>query len=142
MVVFTVFFGTTPQLNPDASSYLNFKTDSLATMMNQLRTMGYPLFLKAVEYVSPQLHVLPQIQMLTFFLAQFLFYGALVRYGFARWSAVVCASFMMYQRWMIDWTPCVLSDTLTLSMAISAICFSVARSVKGETPGSAGSAWS
>jgi hypothetical protein len=123
MVVFTVFFGTTPQLNPDASSYLNFKTDSLATMMNQLRTMGYPLFLKAVEYVSPQLHVLPQIQMLTFFLAQFLFYGALVRYGFSRWSAVVCASFMMYQRWMIDWTPCVLSDTLTLSMAISAISF-------------------
>jgi hypothetical protein len=51
--VLSLLFGTVPHLKQDSGSYLYFSTESLEAMLSQVRTVGYPLFLRAFRMLSP-----------------------------------------------------------------------------------------
>jgi ankyrin repeat protein len=78
------FIGWTSTLattySPDSYNYLEY-FDSPDSMARNIRTIGYPLILKAIEAINPDTSLLPLIHGIIWGGAIWLFWYALVRYG-------------------------------------------------------------
>ena len=106
---------------PDTKSYLHTGQAPLAEMLVSIRTIGYPLFLRAVAVVSPGLDLVPQVHLLFHLVAVGLFYRALRRFGAAPWQALAASMGLL---WTVIHDPAiqdVASDSLARSMAILTI---------------------
>lgn len=106
---------------PDTKSYLHTGQAPLAEMLVSIRTIGYPLFLRAVAVVSPGLDLVPQVHLLFHLVAVGLFYRALRRFGAAPWQALAASMGLL---WTVIHDPAiqdVASDSLARSMAIVTI---------------------
>ncbi|MFC1833318.1 hypothetical protein ACFL2Q_01120 [Thermodesulfobacteriota bacterium] len=91
--LFSGFFAGKPLYFPDSSTYTQFDTQSVTAALSQVRTVGYPLFLKAIQTVSPDLSILPFVQFGFYVVAVLFFYCALRTYGFSKWLAfAVCVN--------------------------------------------------
>lgn len=62
---------------PDSESYKQTGSMPPAQMLASIRTVGYPLFLRAVGWASPGLRILPQVHLAFHLFAVVLFYWAL-----------------------------------------------------------------
>lgn len=69
---------------------------TLPEILINVRTFGYPLFIKLVEQVSPTLEWLPFFHLLLRVLAVCVFYGGLRAVGLGGWLALVAASPLFY----------------------------------------------
>jgi len=108
---------------PDSPSYVNFDFSSLATILNSLRTPGYPLLLKALAMVSPDYRLLPAIQLTMHFLAVVLFWKALTIYGLRGWPSWAAASPLFYLSPVLRFFSFIHSDSVALSLAVMTVAF-------------------
>ncbi len=106
---------------PDTYSYLRTGKLPVAQMLVSIRTVGYPLFLRAVALVSPDLGLVPVVHFLFHLVAVVLFYWGLRRFGSQPWQAFAASSGVL---WTIVQDPAVqdlASDCLARSLAVLVI---------------------
>lgn len=106
---------------PDSRSYIETGTMPPAEMLASIRTLGYPLFLRAVAVVSPGYAILPQLHLAFHFLAALLFYHGLKRFGATPWQAMAAATGVL---WTVVEDPQVhdiASDSLARSVAVATV---------------------
>ena len=131
--VFTIVIGTHPVVGEaDSQSYLNFPMDNPADMLVQIRTVGYPIFLKLIKIFSPDLNMLPQLQISFFFVAIFVFYVALRIYGLTKWTAFVAVSPLFYQRFILAFSPGLMADVPAAALAILSVSFLFVVTARGH----------
>jgi len=106
---------------PDSVGYLRFQMTSLAEALGQMRSIGYPLFLKAVRAISPGLSALPYVQILLFFSAAVLFYQALAGLRFSEWMAFAATSPLFYERLVWHYGSFVMADLPAAAFALMAV---------------------
>jgi hypothetical protein len=120
IVLVSTIFGTypSPVTGGDPASYMDFKLNFSTEMFNQIRTIGYPLFLRIFRFFSPNLYLLPQTQVCLFLIAILFFYAALRIYGFSKWAAFLAASPLFYLRLIYEYSHEVLTDVPAAALAI------------------------
>lgn len=127
MVLFAAyshFIGYGIQTTADSKTYLEFPLNDLAGFFGNERTFGYPVFVKLIQFGSPDLALLPPIQMVIFFAATLFFYETLKVYGFSKWSAFFVASPLLYCRLLREYFPYIMTDVLAASLGLIAVgCF-------------------
>ena len=81
------------QRHPDTQSYLNLsKAETLSEALSHRRTLGYPLFLKAVTSLGSWLEPVPTVQVGIYFASLLLFWWSLKQLsgsGWLAWAAVL-----------------------------------------------------
>jgi 4-amino-4-deoxy-L-arabinose transferase-like glycosyltransferase len=105
----------------DSVGYLQFRMNSVAEALGQMRSVGYPLFVKAVKAISPDLWALPYVQIFLFFSAALLFYKSLVLYGLSGWTAFAATSPLFYERLAWHYGSFVMADLPAAALALTAI---------------------
>jgi hypothetical protein len=107
---------------PDTKEYLAVGKMELRDELGSVRTLGYPLLLAAVRRFDPDYGIVPYIHLAALFLAVFLFYGALRRFGLSGWQALAASSGVLYgaTNWMIG---ALLTDLLGQVFAVTTIAF-------------------
>ncbi len=123
LVVLYVTLGGGLHHHPDSGSCLNYKFDGLAEMLSQIRTPGYPLFLRLVRVVSPDFNLLPLIQIVLSFLSAFFFYGALRIYGLPQWMAFASVTPLFYHRLTWQFGSYILTDSPGSALALLSVGF-------------------
>ena len=83
-------------LEGDSVSYVATSKMPSLQALTSMRTLGYPLLLKAVALVSPNYIVIPWIHLGMFCAAIFFFDFALRRFGASPWQAVLASSALIY----------------------------------------------
>ena len=106
---------------PDSIGYLQFHMSSLGEALGQMRSVGYPLFVKAVKALSPSLSALPYVHVLLFFSAALLFYKSLVVYGLSVWMAFAATSPLFYERLVWHYGSFVMADLPAAALALMAV---------------------
>jgi hypothetical protein len=110
----------TPQLMADSASYLEYDASSLRQALTDVRTFGYPLFLRAVGRTE----FVPFAQYIAAAAAVWIFYLGLISVGYRRWTALWCAGTLLVGRAVIDLGSFLVSDSLAISLTIAgAGCF-------------------
>ncbi|MEZ6059230.1 MAG: hypothetical protein R3C19_02600 [Planctomycetaceae bacterium] len=104
-----------PLVEPDSQTYLNFDFSSLTAALTQIRTFGYPLFLKTIGSVER----VPFFQWLVHSVACGLFYVGLVRVGYRSAVAFACSATLLLSRAVFEWVNHVTADGLAAAMAIA-----------------------
>lgn len=113
-----------PFLEPDSGGYLEFDWSSPATVLNGVRTAGYPAFLKLAAAFGGGASAVPTLHWLAATLAAWLMYWGLNRTGFRSCVAFWCAIVLMFNREMLDFGNSVMADSLATSLAVaSTACF-------------------
>jgi len=125
-----------PDNNSDDQDYLDWSQVPLSELISSPdylgghRTLGYPVFLKCVECLSPSFTALPGCQLALHILAVFAFYWGLRHIGFPQLLALASASSLLYADLIllnnvatIDGRPltyiqCFVTDPVALSLAI------------------------
>ena len=82
---------------PDSESYKQTGLMPPVQMLASIRTVGYPLVLRAVEWASPGLTILPQIHLAFHLFAVVLFYWAL-RVSASPWQAFAAGTGVLLER--------------------------------------------
>ncbi len=103
---------------PDSQSYIQTGFMAPAAMLASVRTVGYPLFLRVVAAISPQLGILPLVHLAIHFLAVLLFYWSLRRFGATAWQAFAAATGVLWTVFHDPQIHDVASDSLARSMAV------------------------
>jgi len=120
-VLLSWIIGTRPRVFGDSVSYLNFPVHNPVEALDNIRTFGYPLFLRIVQTVFPDLRFLPQIQVALYCAAVFFFYASCIQYGFPRWAAWAAATPLLYQRVLWDFASWVLTDVPAAALGLLSI---------------------
>ena len=111
---------------PDSQSYVQTGFLAPARMLASVRTVGCPLFLRAVAAVSPSLDILPQVHLAFHLLAVVLFCWAMRRFGASAWQAFAASTGIL---WTIINDPLVhdvASDSLARSLAVVTVALLLA----------------
>ena len=83
-------------LEGDSVSYVAISKMPFPQALTSIRTLGYPLLLKAVAVVSPDYTVIPWVHLVMLCAAVFFFDFALRRFGASPWQAVAASSALVY----------------------------------------------
>lgn len=136
LTVLTCVHGVRTDIVGDAQSYIHFNWASLSDVLGQTRTFGYPLLLCIVGFFSPDLTMLPQVQILFFVASVVFLHPALRVYGFSTWGAFIACSALLYQRTLWDLATGTYSDLPALSLAVIAIACLLKITAQGRSIGS------
>lgn len=109
----------------DSASYLEASRHGWLGLLGGVRSFGYPLFLKVVQWLSPQLSILPLVQMGIHVAVAFFLYGALRRYGAPAWQSFALAGAFLLTLLNDPSSQCIMSDFLgrALSAGVLASLF-------------------
>lgn len=118
-----------PTQMPDTRSYLEYDTSTLSAALSDVRTFGYPLFLRAVGTME----LVPVAQYFAMVLSVLLFYGGLRRVGYRRWTALCCAATLLPGRAVFDLGHVVTSDSLAISLSVA--CTGAFLMITSDRPG-------
>ncbi|MGA9751209.1 MAG: hypothetical protein WBS54_05445 [Acidobacteriota bacterium] len=118
----------------DSDSYLEASRQGWLGLLGGVRSFGYPLFLKVVQWVSPRLSLLPLVQMGLHVAVVFFLYGALRRFGAAGWQSFALAGAFLVTLLNDPSSQCIMSDFLgrVLSAGVLASLFWVAADRPGR----------
>lgn len=106
----------------DSVSYLFVaQLDSLEAWLTDMRTFGYPLFLRVISTILPDFAWLPCIHLGFHILSVVTFWWGLKAYGFADRQALLGASPLLYVEAVGSNVAFLLSDSLAVSWAILTI---------------------
>ncbi len=122
LIVLMLAGALSPSITIDSTTYLDIP-DTFPAMLSHVRTLGYPLFLKSIGWLSPELSVLPLFQALAFVAATVFFYSGLHRYGFSKALAAVIASTLLYSNIFLFYSSEIRPESLSLSLAITTVAF-------------------
>ena len=122
LIVLMLAGALSPSITTDSSAYLDIP-DTFPAMLSHVRTLGYPLFLQSIGWLSPELSVLPLLQALAFVAATVFFYSGLHRYGFSKALAAVIASTLLYSNIFLFYSSEIRPESLSLSLAIITVAF-------------------
>jgi hypothetical protein len=121
LAAMTAAGGMTARVEPDTASYRRVDISSWRTAVAGPRTLGYPVFLRAVGMVSPSSAAVPYVQFLLHAGATALVYFGLRRYGFSLTPALAAASTLYYSGFFLSYTSVLLPDAPALSLAVAAV---------------------
>jgi len=143
LLVLTVLAGTgrlQPRVERDTQTYREFDWSSLPAALADLRTIGYPLFLKAVELIDRSGAAIPVLQWAVQTLAAWIFYGGLRAAGLRPWPALAATLPLFCSRSVMLFVPCIISDALAISWLwpVPGVCSPPWRTVRGRWPSAAG----
>jgi hypothetical protein len=104
------------------NGYIMISKMSLYEMLGTIRTLGYPLLLKAVAVVSPDYTLVPYVQLTSLFLMVFFLNFSMRRYGASPWQAFAVSTGVLYgaTNWMIG---ALLTDCIAQTLSVTAIGF-------------------
>ena len=106
----------------DSKLYLQLaRHASIPEMLASIRTLGYPLWLRLVGVVSPDLSWLPHVQLLVYCLATVGLCAALRRFGLSEGAALLAASPPLYSPLVPHLAPSVMSDVPAASFALATV---------------------
>ncbi len=112
-----------PVEQPDTIGYREFDWTSVKSVLSDMRTPGYPLFLRTVEFVSDHPSAVPFAQWLALVVACLIFYRGIVQAGYRRSTALFAAGVLMFSRSALKLGPLIITDSLAISLAIAAAGF-------------------
>lgn len=110
-----------PQFETDSPTYLDVALSPLAAALTNLRTLGYPLFLRTVEAVFGDLSATSWCQLAAHVISIWLLYVGLRRVGLRALHATAAASGVLWGKGAFEFIPAVLPDSLALSLAVAAV---------------------
>jgi hypothetical protein len=113
-------------IEPDSQTYLEFDWSSAATALSQLRTCGYPLFLRFVTTLSSHPAAIPAAHWLAWLLAAGVLYRGLAAAGYRRFVAAWAAGSILFGHAALTFTPVVLADSLASTLSVAAVGFFLA----------------
>ena len=108
-----------PQLADDTASYADFDWTSLNRALSQVRTPGYPLFLRAANWLAPHHHAVPALQFACWVWAVYAFYRGLCAVGLRPRVAGAAALAMLPGQTLLTLVAYVMTDSLALSLAVA-----------------------
>lgn len=109
------------RLTPDTPSYLLLVESSLTDGLNSSRTLGYPLFLKALRMVSQDYRAVTMAQYAVHVLSVLVFYGGLRRLQVPPSAAGVAAAAILFSKSLFELVPEIMTDSLSISLAVIAV---------------------
>ncbi|MFV0445774.1 MAG: hypothetical protein ACK5Q5_19520 [Planctomycetaceae bacterium] len=115
---------------PDSNGYLQFDWSSLAACLSNIRTWGYPLFLKIVYAVSPNRNAVAVAHWLCWLGAALALYRGLVAAGGRELPAAWAGGILLYGPAALTFTPAVLADSLATSLTVGATSAFLATNLK------------
>ncbi len=93
------FLYATERLEPrpvnDTDGYVEFSFDSPAAALNNFRTPGYPLFLRAVGWISAEHRYVPTAHFVCFCVGVLVFYFGLRSLGLNGWCSALIAGSLL-----------------------------------------------
>ncbi len=110
-----------PRFDTDSGTYLNVALAPLRAALADVRTLGYPLFLRGVEAVFGDLAATACCQLAAHVLGVWLFYAGLRRVRLASLHAAAAASGVLWGKAAFEFVPVLLPDSLALSLAVAAV---------------------
>ena len=102
----------------DTQDYIEASRHGLMEQLSGFRTLGYPLFLKAVSVLTPGLESVPFIQLALHLGVVFLLYFALLRFGARSWEALAIATGYLTTAVADPTVHCIMSDFLGRTLAV------------------------
>ena len=109
------------EINPDSAGYIDMPLGSLHAALSETKTVGYPLFLRAVERIAGTYLAAPYFHFLGFVAAVVWFHVALRVVGFSSAASAVAASILLYSRALVDFVSAIGPDVLALSFAVATV---------------------
>ena len=119
---------------PDSASYVEASRLPPAEMLDSIRTIGYPLVLKAVAPHSPDLRIIPRHHLAAYFLAVCLFDFGWRRFGASPAQACAAASGVLYTVFYSAGISYVLTDCLARALAVATMSFLLWASASPKRP--------
>jgi hypothetical protein len=112
-----------PELRRDTESYLNVVKNGLFTAesLQSPRTIGYPLFVAAVQGVFGSLAPVPILQWTIFCAAVFFFAFALLRIGSSRGLCVFLTAPLFFSDVAAGYLPVVIAEVPAVALAIASM---------------------
>ena len=110
-----------PEINPDSAGYSDMALGSLGEALSDTKTVGYPLFLRAVERIAGTYLAAPYFHFLAFVAAVLSFYVGLQVAGFSSEAAAIAASILLYSRALLDFVSAIGPDVLALSLGVATV---------------------
>ena len=125
-----------PATTDDTPSYISASKKGAVAMLDDVRSPGYPLLLKAVAPITPGYALLPAIQILTHVLATWLLFFALRSYGARPWQAFALSAGALLTLVNDPAARCLMTDFpgRTLTIAAAALLFLLAVPKPGRWP--------
>jgi len=108
---------------PDTPTYTAAAEASPAEMLVGMRTIGYPLFLKATAVFSPDFRLVPWIQLAAFFAAVWFFETSVRRFGAAPWEAFALGAGLLWAGFQDVAVRTLLADFLAMVAAVLAVAW-------------------
>jgi len=117
----------------DTASYLHAAAKSPIGMLNDVRPIGYPLFLKLIATVSPRFSILPVLQLLIHLMVVFFLFFSLKKFGASGWQALAVSVGFLLTVLEDPTVSCIMSDFVgrTLVVATIASLFLLASNKRG-----------
>lgn len=114
----------------DSSSYTDFNWSSVRSVLSNMRTFGYPLFLRLVRLIADDQWI-PFAHWLALMIASLIFHEGLVVAGYRRFTAIWAAGVLMFGRGFLEFGQTIIADSLACSIAIAAAgCFLASSGLK------------
>lgn len=104
----------------DTASYRDFDASSLTSALSEIRTFGYPLFLKGLDAVAVGEAGAPYVHFLVSVLAAFAFCAGLRTAGFGAPAAAAASSSLLFIHAARGSLAELVPDSLALSLAVAA----------------------
>jgi hypothetical protein len=111
-------------IQPDSGTYTDFDWSSLTAVLSNVRTPGYPLFLRFAGAISASRVAVPMAQWLAWLAAALILLRGLTRVGYRPHVAAGAAGVVLLGQGALTFTPTVLADSLACALAVAATgCF-------------------
>jgi hypothetical protein len=109
------------RIEPDTPLYQSMPLDSLEAALSQVRTVGYPLFLRAVRAATGTDRAAPYFHFLVYLLAVLLFGRALRTAEFSPGARGAACCVLLWSHAVFEFTGPLLTDALGVAAAIVAM---------------------
>ena len=115
----------TPEVVADTLSYESFPWQNLTSALGDIRTPGYPLFLKLASLVGQQHALVPTLQLLVYFTSVALMFRQLREWTGAVAGSVAAASSLVYANILHGYVATIATDTLAAGLGIAAVAMTI-----------------
>lgn len=108
-----------PQEHIDSRTYLRLATDaSMLEILGSIRSLGFPLLLRGLLWISGSLDALPALNLLLFGVAAVAWCAALERFGLSKLAALAAGSWPLYSQLFRELLASVMSDVPAAAMVL------------------------
>lgn len=121
------------ELTDDSPGYIEFPFHSLDSALRDIRTPGYPVFLRLVTLVTGSYDSAPAAQYLSFCIAVLVFYFGISQQVVHKWKAALIAGSLLTTNILWLYVQTITTDTLGAAAGITAMGFVLQSYGHGES---------